>query len=221
MLSRLLELYAPFVHHAVVVIAPHASADFRRHLASSPVAATIAVQPEPTGMLPAILCARDEVLTHTADRQGDQVWITWCDQVGISRPTIDRLVRELDEHPEAALAAPTVRQSPPYIHFVRDASGRLTGVLHRRDGDVMPETGESDAGLFALRQDTYASDLLEYASVAPAAAATGEKNFLPFIPWLAARRLVRTFDLPDAREALGVNTADDLARMEQYLSEHA
>ena len=49
---------------------------------------------------------------------------------------------------------------------------------------------------------------------------TGERNFLPFIPWLAARKPVRTFDVPDAREALGVNTAADLAQMEQFLREH-
>ncbi len=219
MLRRLLELYSPFVQHVVVVVAPNTGAEFRRHLAGSPIGTSIAVQPEPTGMLPAILCAREEVLAHTAD--GDEVWITWCDQIGISGRTLERLARELDQHREAALVAPTVRQSPPYIHFVRDATGRLAGVLHRRDGDAMPETGESDAGLFALRRDTYASDLAEYALGAPAAAATGEKNFLPFIPWLAGRKPVRTFELPDAREALGVNTAGDLARMEQYLSEHA
>jgi len=217
MLDRLLDLYAPFVQRAIVVVAPATAADFARRLVDAPVPASVAVQAEPTGMLPAILCARTAVL----EQPSDEVWITWCDQVGISHQTLERLSAEIGRHPDAALVAPTVRQSPPYIHFVRDAGGRIAGVLHRRDGDAMPEAGESDAGLFALRARTYASDLAEYGTVAPAAAATGERNFLPFIPWLAARKPVHTFDLPDAREALGVNTAGDLARMEQYLSEHA
>jgi bifunctional N-acetylglucosamine-1-phosphate-uridyltransferase/glucosamine-1-phosphate-acetyltransferase GlmU-like protein len=216
MLDRLLDLYAPFVDRAIIVAAPAAAGDFAQRLANAPLAVSIAVQAEPLGMLPAILCARQALL----DEPSSEVWITWCDQIGISPHTLERLGAELAEHREAALVAPTVRQSPPYVHFARDARGRIAGVLQRRDGDDMPQTGESDTGLFALRADTWAVDLVAYAAVAPLAP-TGERNFLPFIPWLAARKPVHTFELPDAREALGVNTPADLAQMEQYLSEHA
>ncbi len=90
------------------------------------------------------------------------------------------------------------------------------GVRQRRDGDDMPRSGESDAGLFAVRLDAFREELPRYAREAPVAR-TGEQNFLPFIPWLAARARVTTFPLTDAREAVGVNTPEDLQSMEAYL----
>ena len=80
----------------------------------------------------------------------------------------------------------------------------------------MPPAGESDAGLFALRLDTFRDALPRYAREAPVAK-TGERNFLPFIPWLAARARVTTFPLADPRQAVGVNTLEDLRSMETYL----
>ena len=54
-----------------------------------------------------------------------------------------------------------------------------------------------------------------------AAAGTGERNFLPFIPWIAARAPVVTFPCTDEREAIGVNTPEELALVEEYLKERA
>jgi bifunctional N-acetylglucosamine-1-phosphate-uridyltransferase/glucosamine-1-phosphate-acetyltransferase GlmU-like protein len=217
MIDHLLERYASVVDRIVVVVSPAAAPAFERHFRTAGRAVECVAQPEPTGMLPAVLCARPAVETQ----RPDEVWITWCDQIGISAPTVRRLVEALDGDPGAALVFPTVRQAPPYIHFVRDAAGRIAGVLQRRDGDAMPDAGESDAGLFAMRRDGYLRDLVEYDRLAPAAAGARERNFLPFIPWLAGRATVRTVDLGDAREAVGVNTPDDLRAVEAYLRERA
>ena len=81
----------------------------------------------------------------------------------------------------------------------------------------MPAEGESDMGLFALTRAAYLNDLPAYAVAPGIGRVTGERNFLPFIPWLAARRAVMTFPAVDALEAVGVNTPDDLARVERYL----
>jgi hypothetical protein len=115
------------------------------------------------------------------------------------------------------IALPTCKSTAPYVHFVRDSSGRIERVLHRREGDVMPTEGESDAGLFSLSQGAY-MDLLEtYAADPGTGGATGERNFLPFIPWAAARGAVATFDCTEPSEALGVNTPADLAAAERIL----
>jgi bifunctional N-acetylglucosamine-1-phosphate-uridyltransferase/glucosamine-1-phosphate-acetyltransferase GlmU-like protein len=217
MIDHLLERYASAADRIVVVVSPTAAPAFERHFCAVDRAVECVVQPEPTGMLPAVLCARAAVESY----RPDQVWITWCDQIGISAPTVRRLAEALDGDPGAALVFPTVPQAPPYIHFFRDAAGRIAGVLQRRDGDAMPDTGESDAGLFAMRRDAYLRDLVEYDRRAPAAAGARERNFLPFIPWLAGRATVRTIDLGDAREAVGVNTPDDLRAVEAYLRERA
>jgi len=219
MIGWLLARFQPFVDQVVIIVAPSAQAAIQRYLDDRPdphPPIECAIQDTPTGMLPAILCARRAV----ANRQPGQVWIAWCDQVGLSRHTLEQLAAELDTHPDAACAFPTVRQAPPYIHFPRDAGGRITDVLQRREGATLPSVGESDAGLFALRRDRYLNDLVEFASIAPAGGATGERNFLPFLPWLAARAEVRTFDVPDVREAVGVNTPGDLTAMEEYLRTH-
>lgn len=218
MIAWLLEHYRAIVNHVVIVVAPSATAAFDRYLETPdrPIGSIeCVVQDEPTGMLPAVLCARAAV-----ERQRpDQVWITWCDQIGISERTVQRLAVELDEYPAVACVFPTVGQEPPYIHFPRAADGRIAGVLQRREGATMPAVGESDAGLFALRRRAYLDDLVEYAGIAPPGDTTREQNFLPFLPWLAQRSPVRTFDLPDAREAIGVNTPDDLKAMEVFLRE--
>jgi hypothetical protein len=146
-----------------------------------------------------------------------EIWVTWCDQVGISAPTVERLAEEMRQHPDSALIFPTVQQQPPYIHFTRNAGGRIDGVRQRREGDVMPAIGESDAGLFALRRDTWLDRLGAYEAIGSTGGSTRERNFLPFIPWLAATRDVRTFALDDPHEAVGVNTPDDRRVMEAYL----
>jgi hypothetical protein len=51
----------------------------------------------------------------------------------------------------------------------------------------MPEEGESDMGLFAMTRETFELDLQDYARDVPAGSGTGERNFLPFVPWLAQR----------------------------------
>ncbi len=51
--------------------------------------------------------------------------------------------------------------------------------------------------------------------------ATGERNFLPFIPWASARGGVVTFPCTDPSEAIGVNTPDDLEVVERTLRQRA
>lgn len=213
MLDWIVNRHRAWADFVVVVSAPDAESAMRRQLESLGVAGAIAIQAEPAGMLPAIQCAE----SHVRSLAPDEIWITWCDQVGISDGTLRQLAGALSA-PDVAFALPLVRQSPPYIHIVRDDSGRITDVLQRREGAAMPDTGDSDAGLFGMRRDVFLDDLAAFARLAPAGAATGERNFLPFIPWLAARRSVRTFVIDDPREARGVNTPQDLADMDQYLA---
>ncbi len=213
MIDRLLELYKHVVVRAALVLHPSFAAEVERHVKSAPVPVDCLVQREPTGMLDAIMLARDAVLKA----KPFSVWVTWCDQAGVDPRTVARLARETARHPNAALVMPTVTGDTPYIHLER-RDGRIARVLHRREGDVMPSTGEGDMGLFALSLRAYRDLLPEYAAGVQAGAGTGERNFLPFIPWADARSEgVVTFPATDAREAIGVNTPADLARVEAYL----
>lgn len=216
MLDRILELYHGVADQVVVVAHPAFAADLERHVRSHPDAARVrcVVQPSPTGMLDAILLA-----LPAAERQPpSSVWVTWCDQVAVHPKTIERLAGLTCDDRHAALVMPTVTRDQPYIHLERDATGRITRVLHRREGDAMPPVGESDMGLFALSPEAYCDLLPKYAREVEIGHATGERNFLPFIPWVAARADVRTFPSEDPMEAVGVNTPEELALVERYLT---
>jgi bifunctional N-acetylglucosamine-1-phosphate-uridyltransferase/glucosamine-1-phosphate-acetyltransferase GlmU-like protein len=215
MLDHLLTLYAPVVEQVALVVHPSARAAVLHALQDPPHPVDVFVQEEPTGMLDAILLARPAVEGSRPRR----VWITWCDQVAIHPRTVLRLAGA--DAGDPLIGFPTCTSAAPYVHFPRDASGRITGVLHRREGDAMPETGESDAGLFSLSRHAYLDLLAEFAAAPGTGSATGERNFLPFIPWAAARGAVVTFPCTEAAEAVGVNTPEDLAVAERTLQQRA
>ena len=213
MIDHLIDLYRRFVDRFAVVVHPSALARVQDHVADSGVALDVLVQDAPTGMLDAILIGGTAVEAHSPDR----VWITWCDQIGIHSNTLARLAREDEQMPAPALVMPTCHQPDPYIHLDRDATGRITRVRHRREGDLMPALGESDTGLFDLSRDAFSQLLPQYAQDVEPAAGTGERNFLPFVAWLSARAPIVTFPCTEPEEAVGVNTPEDLARLEAHL----
>jgi bifunctional N-acetylglucosamine-1-phosphate-uridyltransferase/glucosamine-1-phosphate-acetyltransferase GlmU-like protein len=211
MLDHLLALYAAVVERVVLVVHPSARNTVLGALEGRPEAVDVLVQEQPTGMLDAILLARPAVEAARPRR----VWITWCDQVAIHPRTVARLVEH--EAGDPLVALPTCTSSSPYIHLARDESGRIVRVLHRREGDAMPEVGESDAGLFSLSQGAFLDLLGAFAANPGTGSATGERNFLPFIPRAAALGSVVTFPCTEAAEAIGVNTPEDLAVAERTL----
>lgn len=213
MLAWLVDLYQPHVSAFVVVTSPEWAEAAREVLRTlTERRCDVVVQAQPTGMLDAVRLARPVVESSDADR----IWITWCDQVAVHRDTIEALTAI--EHAAPALAMPVVRRARPYIHFDRDATGRITAVRQRREGDVMPEAGEGDVGLFSLSRLAFLDDLTAYAAQLELGAATGERNLLPFIPWLAARAMVATFRCTDEMEAIGINTPEELRGVETYLA---
>jgi bifunctional UDP-N-acetylglucosamine pyrophosphorylase/glucosamine-1-phosphate N-acetyltransferase len=212
MLDHLATLYEPFVAYTVVVSHP-SFAPLIEQWADEAGYAEVVQQREPTGMLDAIVLAASAV----ERLRPESIWITWCDQVGVLPATVQRLADATSVSLPPALAFPTVRQTEPYIHFARDTHGRIVNVLQRREGDAMPAQGESDMGLFALSREAFEQDLQAYARDVLPGRGTGERNFLPFIPWLATRTPVVTFPCTDPMEAVGINTPEDLQQLEAWL----
>jgi len=214
MLDWLLELYAPHVSRVIVVANPASRTLVSEQLARRGHPAAVVVQEQPTGMLDAILLARPLVEAGAAA----SVWITWCDQVGVHPATVARLAALDAEHPSTALIMPTCTRTQPYIHLERRHGHRITRVLQRREGDVMPSVGESDMGVFRLSRRAFVDDLHDFAAGAELGDGTGERNFLPFIPWVEMRGGVLTYPCVDAEESTGVNTPEELAFVEAYLA---
>lgn len=209
MVIRLLRLYAPFVDETVVV----AGAETRSAIQDAVGGvAQVAVQHRPTGMLDAILAAAPAV-----SRSSDAVWVTWCDQILVTAATVATLAEETASHPEALMVIPTVRRAAPYVHLERDQAGGIVRVRQKREGDPMPATGESDIGLFSLSGDAFRVMLPRFATGVTPGTLTGERNFLPFIPWVAQRGRVLTFPCTNELEAVGINTPEELAFAEAHL----
>lgn len=214
MLAHLLALHRASIDLAVVVIAPAALDQFAVFASRCQEPLELAIQERPTGMLDAIVAAAPAV----ARLRPTRIAVTWCDQLAVSPMTVDRLRARAMAPDAPALVFPTVEADRPYIHFDRNSTGRIVGVRHQREGDDMPSRGEGDVGLFDLSLDAYLEDLAVFAREAEPSASTRERNFLPFIPWLAARRPVETIAAVSAIEAVGVNTPEELAAIEAHLT---
>ena len=216
MIDYLFDRYREAVGRFVLVVHPSFEAAVKQHVEqiAHSLDVRFAIQPQPTGMLDAILLASAAASQKPADR----VWITWCDQIGVHPDTIETLGRVSLDGSNTPLILPTSTQSSPYIHLDRDADGLITGIRQRREGDKMPQVGESDMGLFSLSTDAYFNLLPQFGLEAAQASETRERNFLPFIPWLVRRGYsVRTFPSVNELEAVGINTPEDRRRLEAYL----
>ena len=218
MLTHLARLYRERIARWFIVCRPADDAAVRAACDALAIDADLTHQATPTGMLDALLLPAALV----DQSQPDLVWITWADQVAIHPLTVDRLERTAGVSPRPALVMPTSLRPAPYIHFDRDANRRILAVRQRREGDAMPEMGESDCGLFSLTRQAYVDHLPEFAASAMAiGAGTGERNFLPFIPWLQTRGVIETFPSMEPIESVGVNTPDEQREVERALAARA
>jgi bifunctional N-acetylglucosamine-1-phosphate-uridyltransferase/glucosamine-1-phosphate-acetyltransferase GlmU-like protein len=217
MLGHLLDSHHSFVDRVVVVAAPSAVDLFSSFVAQHSLPVDVVIQSYPTGMLDAITVASPLVASYRPRR----VVVTWCDQIAISPTTVARLAQRATAPDAAALVFPTLEVDRPYIHFDRDDRGQIVSVRQRREGDAMPDRGETDMGLFDLSADAYLRQLPAFAEHAAVASGTGELNFLPFIPWLAARAAVETITGAAVMETVGINTPEELAAVEAYLAQTA
>jgi len=213
MIDYLLELYAPFVDRFVLVLHPSFAEAVERHCAGSGLHIDYDVQSEPTGMLDAILIPKERVQRY----QPQQIWITWCDQIAVDPKTVRALAETSEREQDAAMVMPSIVKSEPYIHIVRNEAGKIVDLLHRREGDHLPDPGESDMGLFSVSRSAYLELLPRFADEAVTGQATRERNFLPFIPWVAGKTRVVTFPALNVIESVGINDATDLRHIEEHL----
>lgn len=208
MLDHLERLYRNTVDDLVVIAHPSFSARVRERLGAFGWKGEVLEQPEPTGMLDAILLAAPAVLRAKPDR----VWITWCDQIAIRPETITRLEHLEQRDRDADIIMPTARSAEPYTHLDFDETGRVTRLLLRREGDAMPAEGQSDAGLFSLSRRAFLEDLRWFAGETAAGSGTQERNFVPFV---VGRRVV-AFPCSTI-EATGVNTPEEVRLVEPHI----
>jgi len=213
LLDHLIERYAPFIEEFHLVVSPAAEQLVRTHVAQLPASIHVAVQEKPTGMLDAVMIPLPEL----ESLRPLQVWVTWCDQIATQAETVQRLAAAADAGDAADLVFPTLRRNEPYIHFERDEHGTISRILHRREGDAMPDTGESDMGLFVMSDSACFDMLPAYAREVVPGTETGERNYLPFIVWAGRHGTVATINGTHPMESVGINTREELRMVERWL----
>jgi bifunctional UDP-N-acetylglucosamine pyrophosphorylase/glucosamine-1-phosphate N-acetyltransferase len=212
-LEWLVGLLKPLCGRFVLVLSPE-GAGLVEEAASRllPGRYAIALQPEPRGMADAIRCGLALVETrHTL--------IVWGDQVALRPESLQFLMRLHQGSAQPYAVCPTLWRDRPYIHFERGESGQVVRILQAREGDSMPERGESDSGVFLFRTEAlrrYLPRLLE--SEECIGTRTGELNFLPVFPMLDSQpgKLISAPIMTEA-ESVGVNSPADAAYLEPQL----
>ena len=191
---------APLVDHIHLVLSPDGAAAFP----PLPPKVSSSIQPQPLGMGDAIFGARAVWSAF------DAVLIVWGDQVFVSDGTLRRALKALSQ-PVRHAVLPVTRMEQPYVEYLFEGT-RLLNVLQSREGDRTTPGGFSDVGTFLLGTAGLAEIWDDYLATGPRGSATGEINFLPFLPFLSTQGWTITpLDVADATEARGINTPEDLA----------
>jgi HAD superfamily hydrolase (TIGR01509 family) len=211
-LDWLLDFLEPNHGQMIFVLSPEGAADVTAELDQRiPGRFHVVVQHAPTGMGHAVELALPFVATP-------HVTVVWGDQVALQRVSVEACLRlhQGPLHPD--LTCPTVLRPAPYIHFDRDGAGRISGLRQAREGDAMPEHGESDTGFFCFNTLRLAQ-LLRHARASglTSGGRTAEFNLLPVIPIAAREGLVLTPRLMRLEETIGINSGEDAEALADFL----
>ncbi len=173
---------------------------------------TLSIQPEPIGMGDAIFRG------YPVWSRARSILIVWGDQVFVSLATLRRTC-SMHSGDESTVVIPVVAMDQPYVEYVFDGE-RLIAVKQSREGDSCASGGYGDIGTFVLSVGGLLERWQAYLRSSELGGATGEINFLPFLPYLSAWGWkVRRFAIDDEREARGINTPQDLAFFQSIMSE--
>jgi len=212
-LDWLLDFLEPNCSALVFVVSPDGVSDVTAELNRRiPGRFEVVIQKTPTGMGDAVALALPAVRTPYAA-------VVWGDQVALRRESVETCLALHQGPLQPDITCPTVLRANPYIHFERDEQGNLTGLRQAREGDAMPETGESDTGFFGFRTSRLAELLHTMrAEGRGSGGGTGEFNLLPVIPRAAlAGGRVLTPRHMSVEETVGVNSAPDAKLVEEFL----
>jgi bifunctional UDP-N-acetylglucosamine pyrophosphorylase/glucosamine-1-phosphate N-acetyltransferase len=204
-LVRILEVLAPYDSTPTVVVSPEGREPIRKSLAKHQKAAHLVVQPSPRGMGDAVL----RFSQSPAYVEADDVLLVWGDIPFIQSATVSKLFsahKALDN--DFTFATRRVRSA--YTLVLRDAVGRVTGVVETREMGVPQIAGERDIGLFVFRK-TIVLDMLRQELPGKWGKTTGEHGFLYIVAAMVSHGL-RVAALPIAAEQdlVSFNKMEDL-----------
>jgi len=195
----------------IAVIVGHGAAAVQQAYSGDDL--TWMIQEKQLGTAHAVLCARPTFLGFTGD-----ILILSGDVPLIHENTLRRLV---DQHrgQQAAVTLLTAKLEDPkgYGRIVRDNKQQIARIVEEKDAsDLQKQIREVNAGIYVA-----AAPFLF-----PALSRVSDQNrqreyYLPDIVTIALSegQTVANLQVDDAREMMGINTREELARMEKSLQE--
>jgi bifunctional UDP-N-acetylglucosamine pyrophosphorylase/glucosamine-1-phosphate N-acetyltransferase len=203
------------VEHVHVVLSPEGAIQFQQlyagDIANGQV--SISIQFPPIGMGDAIFGSYG----HWSS--ANSLLVIWGDQVWVSA---DIMARTVAAHAGLARTAivPVVTLREPYVQYLFDSNEQLVDVKQSREGNICDQYGLNDIGTFVLSIEGIFDTWQQYLDFGACGSATGEINFLPFLPFLAlAGWTVRKLLISEERAARGINTPEDLRYFRQLFDE--
>ena len=195
----------------VAIVIGH-GADLVRQ-AHSGTAVAWAIQDKQLGTGHAVLCAKE-----VFDGFSGEVLILSGDVPLIKEATLRAMVdRHRSRQAAVTLLTAALDRPQGYGRVVRDASGRVTGIVEEKDAsEGQRQIGEVNAGVYV------ASSAFLFAALGAVKNDNRQgEYYLPDIVaiGLAQGKTIETVQAADAREMMGVNTKEDLAFMEKSLRE--
>lgn len=147
--------------------------------------------------------------------EGDTVLVLSGDVPLLRKPTLDRLLDSVAKGAEAGLLTAVLAKPGAYGRVVRGPDGGVQAIVEAKDADAETMAlNEVNAGVYAFRRAPLEEAL---ASLKPDNA-QGEYYLTDVIRWLTRRGMpVVASVLDDPEEMQGVNTRDDLIRVERVL----
>ncbi|RLE31529.1 MAG: UDP-N-acetylglucosamine pyrophosphorylase [Acidobacteria bacterium] len=149
--------------------------------------------------------------------EGDVVLVLSGDVPLLRKKTLDQLLDSVAKGAEAALLTAVLTDPGAYGRVLRGPDGSVSAVVEARDADAnILALNEVNAGVYAFRRASLEQAL---ASLKPDNA-QGEYYLTDVVRWLTRRGLpVAATILEDPEEMQGVNTREDLRRVEQVLEQ--
>lgn len=162
-------------------------------------------QKEPTGSL-------DAIIAGLQPGEIDAAVIVWCDQVGVSKQTIEETTLLLNDFD---VSIPYVKMASPYV-WLDMFNDVVTNVGRSRDGDIAPKIGAADLGVFGLSNQAM-QKLLEVRIELSKNLGSRELDFTYAIPFLTQNFPTKLSPRPSSQEALAVNSKLELKIAEEAL----
>jgi bifunctional UDP-N-acetylglucosamine pyrophosphorylase/glucosamine-1-phosphate N-acetyltransferase len=193
------------VQHIHIIVSSRAESLVRDAIERDGELVSLSIQPKPIGMGDAIFQGYQQWSKY------DVILIIWGDQVFVAQQTLQAAI-QLHQGTANTIVLPLTLTQNPYVEYVFDVNQKLSQVKQSREGDICASEGWADVGTFLLSVKELLPAWQDYLRTKTQGTQTGEINFLPFLPFLAAHDWhVKPMTVDDIRQARGINTAADLA----------